>query len=105
MYWQYFEKPENVPASGEGLTIRRTLYKQISTETGPVLAPLEEREPLKPGDLVKVRLELVASRDYEFVHLKDLRAAALEPVDMRSEERRVGKEGVSTCRSRWSANH
>src|SRR3546814_12672801 len=23
----------------------------------------------------------------------------------RSEERRVGKEGVSTCRSRWSANH
>src|SRR3546814_14786860 len=23
----------------------------------------------------------------------------------RSEERRVGKEGVSTCRSRWSPNH
>src|SRR3546814_12034533 len=23
----------------------------------------------------------------------------------RSEERRVGKEGVSTCRSRWSAYH
>src|SRR3546814_19994439 len=26
-------------------------------------------------------------------------------VDLRSEERRVGKEGVSTCRSRWSADH
>src|SRR3546814_20750819 len=25
--------------------------------------------------------------------------------DVRSEERRVGKEGVSTCRSRWSAYH
>src|SRR3546814_15271133 len=25
--------------------------------------------------------------------------------DSRSEERRVGKEGVSTCRSRWSPNH
>src|SRR3546814_13227306 len=24
---------------------------------------------------------------------------------MRSEERRVGKEGVSTCRSRWSPDH
>src|SRR3546814_16278077 len=24
---------------------------------------------------------------------------------MRSEERRVGKEGVSTCRSRWSTEH
>src|SRR3546814_14056010 len=27
--------------------------------------------------------------------------ASLMQVDVRSEERRVGKEGVSTCRSRW----
>src|SRR3546814_15295915 len=26
-------------------------------------------------------------------------------VDLRSEERRVGKECVSTCRSRWSQDH
>src|SRR3546814_11495903 len=31
--------------------------------------------------------------------------AALEVRDYRSEERRVGKEGVSTCRSRWSPYH
>src|SRR3546814_12040824 len=29
-------------------------------------------------------------------------AAILASADMRSEERRVGKECVSTCRSRWS---
>src|SRR3546814_14463269 len=28
--------------------------------------------------------------------------ADLSPEDLRSEERRVGKECVSTCRSRWS---
>src|SRR3546814_6547705 len=28
-----------------------------------------------------------------------------EPITSRSEERRVGKEGVSTCRSRWSPYH
>src|SRR3546814_5702248 len=28
-----------------------------------------------------------------------------EEVDVRSEERRVGKECVSTCRSRWSPYH
>src|SRR3546814_20074077 len=28
--------------------------------------------------------------------------AAVEVIDLRSEERRVGKECVSTCRSRWS---
>src|SRR3546814_12051008 len=27
------------------------------------------------------------------------------PITKRSEERRVGKEGVSTCRSRWSPYH
>src|SRR3546814_3293672 len=27
------------------------------------------------------------------------------PADTRSEERRVGKECVSTCRSRWSPDH
>src|SRR3546814_11957950 len=29
----------------------------------------------------------------------------LEPATARSEERRVGKECVSTCRSRWSPYH
>src|SRR3546814_12438900 len=28
-----------------------------------------------------------------------------QPTHIRSEERRVGKEGVSTCRSRWSPDH
>src|SRR3546814_14541399 len=30
---------------------------------------------------------------------------AFAPIVARSEERRVGKEGVSTCRSRWSPDH
>src|SRR3546814_18900630 len=29
----------------------------------------------------------------------------IESADQRSEERRVGKECVSTCRSRWSQDH
>src|SRR3546814_9609652 len=33
------------------------------------------------------------------------RAAALDAAADRSEERRVGKECVSTCRSRWSPYH
>src|SRR3546814_17389179 len=34
-----------------------------------------------------------------------LRHIELNPVARRSEERRVGKECVSTCRSRWSRSH
>src|SRR3546814_18377048 len=32
----------------------------------------------------------------------DIAVLKVEPKDLRSEERRVGKECVSTCRSRWS---
>ncbi|QEC51308.1 A-macroglobulin complement component [Anseongella ginsenosidimutans] len=82
LYWQYFAKPESVPASGEELEIHKTLYKETMTESGPLLVPLNENQVLSRGDLVKVRMELKASRDYEYVHLKDLRAAAFEPVDI-----------------------
>src|SRR3546814_13960603 len=32
-------------------------------------------------------------------------AGTRSPLETRSEERRVGKEGVSTCKSRWSPYH
>src|SRR3546814_12117421 len=38
-------------------------------------------------------------------HLDAGKAAADSLAAWRSEERRVGKEGVSTCRSRWSPYH
>src|SRR3546814_11025327 len=34
-----------------------------------------------------------------------IRGVSFTPYLMRSEGRRVGKEGVSTCRSRWSPDH
>src|SRR3546814_10742285 len=48
-------------------------------------------------------IEIRASR-LEAVDLQMHRAAARDRCD-RSEERRVGKECVSTCRSRWSPYH
>src|SRR3546814_11133621 len=40
----------------------------------------------------------------DLVHLRAVLESVL-PVIQRSEERRVGKECVSTCRSRWSPYH
>src|SRR3546814_13712149 len=37
--------------------------------------------------------------------LAHLKRIAVNRLDLRSEERRVGKECVSTCRSRWSPYH
>src|SRR3546814_11937226 len=46
----------------------------------------------------------VAPHDFlDFVHDVDLTVLDRDP--LRSEERRVGQECVSTCRSRWSPSH
>src|SRR3546814_16433263 len=49
-----------------------------------------------PGDIADIRLDRLGQRgdpDY------------LGALSARSEERRVGKECVSTCRSRWAPDH
>src|SRR3546814_12736879 len=53
------------------------------------------------GDAVLAERELV-----ELPHALPLvLAQGVEKFEQRSEERRVGKECVSTCRSRWSPYH
>jgi hypothetical protein len=42
-----------------------------------VLKPIADGQALKRGDKIKVRIEIRADRAMEFVHLKDMRAAAL----------------------------
>src|SRR3546814_19560929 len=65
-------------------------------------------------DLVKVANELDTQVVFVGINVRDNEAAARAfereyavPYDsvVRSEERRVGKEWVSTCRSRWSPYH
>src|SRR3546814_17825990 len=54
----------------------------------------------QPRQTDEERLELKTSRDKARSAL-----ALIGRVQPRSEERRVGKECVSTCRSRWSPYH
>src|SRR3546814_18864248 len=65
------------------------------------LARLEQLGDARPtaGDVT--RLRRFASNTREHVARLDLGAI----LDRRSEERRVGKEWVRTCRSRWSPYH
>src|SRR3546814_18233554 len=58
--------------------------------------------PLLVGFLVFTVLSTWASGRQ--LMIARLRAASM-PIKVRSEERRVGKGGVSTCRSRWSPYH
>src|SRR3546814_18910936 len=65
---------------------------------------------LRGCDLVKIKIgDTVCDRKVRtraiVVQQKTGRPVQFELMDDRSEERRVGKECVSTCRSRWSPYH
>src|SRR3546814_12041162 len=55
-----------------------------------------------PKDVHFVLIDSVAEHIIDTLYVQDDRIEAVEVKIVRSEERRVGKECVSTCRSRWS---
>jgi uncharacterized protein YfaS (alpha-2-macroglobulin family) len=87
LYWQYFEQLDKITSTETSLKISKQLFLRTFTNKGEVLQPLNENNKLKVGDLLRVRMELRAGRDYEYVHLKDMRASALEPVSVVSQHR------------------
>ena len=80
MYWQYFEQLDKITSAEKNLKMNKQLFLRTLTNKGEQLQPINEKNKLKVGDLVRVRMELRADRDYEYVHLKDMRASGFESV-------------------------
>src|SRR3546814_19050882 len=55
-------------------------------------------------DLMEAR-DAAGDTDVQIVRIEQIYPFATDALAKRSEERRVGKECVSTCRSRWSPYH
>jgi uncharacterized protein YfaS (alpha-2-macroglobulin family) len=82
VYWQYFEDLDKITPAETPLKLNKKLFLERNTGKGPVLEALGDGADLKVGDKVKVRIELRVDRDMEYIHMKDLRAACLEPVNV-----------------------
>ena len=80
VYWQYFENLDKITPAQTSLSLKKQLFLQQNSDKGIVLNPVGEKAALKVGDLITVRIELRVDRPMEYVHLKDMRAAAFEPV-------------------------
>ncbi|MDR2585709.1 MAG: hypothetical protein LBC84_05750 [Prevotellaceae bacterium] len=83
-YWQYFEQLDKIESAETGVSIKKQLFVKSNTSNGPVLKEITSDLPIIVGDKVTVRLEICADRDMEYVHLKDQRASAFEPVNVLS---------------------
>ena len=84
IYWQYFEDLDKITTASTPLKLEKKLFVEKNTDRGPVLTPVNDGDELKVGDKIKVRIELRVDRDMEYVHMKDMRASALEPVNVLS---------------------
>lgn len=84
LYWQYFEDLDKITSAETPLQLKKKLFLKTNTATGEELSEIKEATALKVGDLVRVRIELRVDREMDFVHMKDMRAAGLEPIDVLS---------------------
>jgi uncharacterized protein YfaS (alpha-2-macroglobulin family) len=82
MYWQYFEQLDKITPHETPLKLKKQLFLQKNTASGIVIEPIVAGTKLKPGDKIKVRIELRVDRDMNYVHMKDMRAAGFEPTNV-----------------------
>jgi uncharacterized protein YfaS (alpha-2-macroglobulin family) len=93
VYWQYFEDLDKITTAATPLKLSKKLFIEKNSDRGPVLQPVNEGEILKVGDKIKVRIELRSDRDMEYVHMKDMRGACMEPVNVISQYKWQGGLG------------
>ncbi len=83
-YWQYFENLDKITFSQTPLKLEKEIYKVTIGDRGEVLEPVTEKNAIHVGDKIRVRIVLHSDRDMQYLHLKDMRASALEPVNVLS---------------------
>jgi uncharacterized protein YfaS (alpha-2-macroglobulin family) len=85
LYWQYFEDLDKITSAETPLKLSKKLFLKSNTDKGEEISEINSDTKLKVGDLVRVRIELRTDRSMEFVHLKDMRAAGFEPINVISQ--------------------
>ena len=93
VYWQYFENLDKITFSETPLKLSKKLFVEKNSDKGPILTPINDGTELKVGDKIKVRIELRVDRDMEYVHMKDMRASCMEPINVLSQYKYQGGLG------------
>ncbi|WP_265429353.1 alpha-2-macroglobulin family protein [Chryseobacterium sp. YIM B08800] len=84
LFWQYYEDLDKIKSSENYISVVKELYKKVKTVNGEELHKISPETPLKVGDKVTVRMILNTDRAMEFIHIKDMRAAGFEPLNVLS---------------------
>ena len=80
LFRQYFVPIDEVKSDESGFTIKRELFVETVTDKGKLLVPVE-KQALKVGDKLTVKITFTNEQDMSYVFVKDLRAAGFEPIE------------------------
>ena len=80
LYHTFTQNLEDVKNSGNGMQLKRTLWRVVTDSQGERLEEVTAGKMLHKGDRIKVKLDLTLDRTYEYLQLKSERAASMEPV-------------------------
>ncbi|UII22274.1 MG2 domain-containing protein [Fulvivirga ligni] len=83
LYWQYFENLDKITSATSPLSLTKKVFKVVNTDTGEKLENIS-KSGIQIGDKIRVRIELKVDREMDFVHMKDMRASGLEPINVLS---------------------
>src|SRR5690606_9859146 len=84
---------DKISAAQSSLKIKKEIFKATNTTKGEVLNAINEESVILVGDKLVVRLIVTTDRALEYVHVKDTRAACMEPKDVLSEYKYTNKIG------------
>lgn len=85
--WHFSTEKLPAEARGDFFEVTRKYFKREMRGKEWVLKPLAEGATIAPGDEVEVQLSLKSKHAAEYVHLRDPRAAGLEPENVQSRYR------------------
>lgn len=80
LFRQYFVPIDEVKSGESAFKISRELFVEKTDENGKKLVPIE-KQALKVGDKLTVKITFESKQDMEYVFVKDLRAAGFEPIE------------------------
>lgn len=85
VYWQYFENMDKITAAtGNPLSVTKQWFISKTENNNTELVPVTGSSTVKVGDKLVVQLVIKSDRDMDYVHVKDMRAASMEPVHVLS---------------------
>ncbi|NNK73921.1 MAG: alpha-2-macroglobulin [Flavobacteriaceae bacterium] len=85
LYWQYFEDLDKIDSAETPLKLDKKLFIKTNSDFGEQLTAINDSTQVRVGDLIRVRIVLRADRPMEFLHMNDMRASGLEPVNVISQ--------------------